>query len=51
MLCGKVFAYERSGTLVIEYKSPETAVPKRFPDVEGLLNIVGYMFEIVPVVD
>lgn len=51
MLCGKVFAYERSGTLVIKYKSPEAVVPKRFPAVEALLNIVRYVFEIVPVLD
>jgi hypothetical protein len=41
MLCGKVFAYERLGTLVIKYKSPEAVVSKRFPAVETLLNIVG----------
>jgi len=41
MLCGEVFAYERSGTLVIKYKSPEAVVSKRFPAVEALLNIVG----------
>jgi hypothetical protein len=51
MLCGIILAYERSGTLIIKYKSPETVVPKRFPAVEALLNIVGDVVEIMPVLN
>ncbi|MDP3297881.1 MAG: hypothetical protein Q8N09_09910 [Thermodesulfovibrionia bacterium] len=49
--CAKMIADKQPGPLVIEYKSREALVPKRFPACEAFLDIVGYIFEIVPVLD